>query len=339
MSATARIGGERRGARHALQDLELLRAIRVGDLQLEHEAVDLGLGQRIGAVVLQRVLGREHQERLGQRVGLVADRDLVFLHRLQQRALHLGRRAVDLVGEQQIGEHRPLAHAELARLRLVDQRADQVGGQQVGGELNPLITRVQGLGERGHRQGLGDAGNPLDQHVAIGEEADQQPFQHVALADDDLLHRADHVRAEMARSATRAGDPIDRLQGRPGLDARAVMRIRCHLLASKQCVGSGSDLSQGWPHGKYCRGVPIRLRADETQAPARLSDARLKYRSGRQAQRSAAATGARGRDHTPKTFRMGASSNRLQSSSSRCSVRSRLTRCRKVLRRPPRIIG
>jgi hypothetical protein len=187
--------------------------------------------------VLQWVLGREHQERLRQPIGLIADRHLVLLHRLEQSALHFGRRAVDLVREQQIGEHRSLAHAELARLRLIDQRADQIGGKQVGGELDPLMARMQGLGERGHGQGLGDPGDALDQHVTVGEQTDQQPFEHVALTDDDLLHRPDDVRPEMARSATHAGDSID-LQSRRGLDARAVMRIRCHVLASKQCVGS-----------------------------------------------------------------------------------------------------
>jgi MoxR-like ATPase len=36
--------------------------------------------------------------------------NLLLLHHLEQRALHLGRRAVDLVGEQQVREHRPQRH-------------------------------------------------------------------------------------------------------------------------------------------------------------------------------------------------------------------------------------
>ena len=36
--------------------------------------------------------------------GLVADRDLVLLHDLEERGLDLGRRPVDLVGEQEVGE-------------------------------------------------------------------------------------------------------------------------------------------------------------------------------------------------------------------------------------------
>src|SRR5439155_26680859 len=36
---------------HALQDGQLLVAAGVGELQLEHEAVELGLGQRVGALL------------------------------------------------------------------------------------------------------------------------------------------------------------------------------------------------------------------------------------------------------------------------------------------------
>ena len=47
-------------------------------------------------------------------MGLAVDGHLALLHRLEQRRLGLGRRAVDLVGEQEVGEHRPLAQRELA---------------------------------------------------------------------------------------------------------------------------------------------------------------------------------------------------------------------------------
>ena len=99
----------------------------IADQHLEHEAVDLRLGQRIGALGLDRVLGRQHQERVRHLEGLAADRDLALLHHFEQRALHLGRRAVDLVGQQQVGEDRAERGVELAGLLVVDPRADQVG--------------------------------------------------------------------------------------------------------------------------------------------------------------------------------------------------------------------
>ena len=109
-------------------------------MHLEHEAVDLRLGQRIRALLLDRVLRGEDDERLGQRVGLVADRDLPLLHRLEQRALHLGGGAVDLVGEHEVGEHRAPCGDELAGALLVDQRAGEVGRQQVRRELDAART-------------------------------------------------------------------------------------------------------------------------------------------------------------------------------------------------------
>ena len=42
---------------------------RVVDEHLEHEPVDLGLGERVGAVRLDRVLGRHDEERVGQAGG------------------------------------------------------------------------------------------------------------------------------------------------------------------------------------------------------------------------------------------------------------------------------
>jgi hypothetical protein len=73
--------------------------VRTGDEDVEHEAVELGLGQRVGALLLDRVLGGEDEERLRQRVGGPAGGDLVLLHRLEQRRLRLRRGPVDLVGQ------------------------------------------------------------------------------------------------------------------------------------------------------------------------------------------------------------------------------------------------
>ena len=45
------------------EDRQLLLGGRVADDELEQEAVELGLGQRVGALVLDRVLGGDDQER------------------------------------------------------------------------------------------------------------------------------------------------------------------------------------------------------------------------------------------------------------------------------------
>ena len=54
-------------AAHAQQDFLLLVPRGIADPHLEHEAVELRLGQRIGALLLDRVLGGEHEERLLER--------------------------------------------------------------------------------------------------------------------------------------------------------------------------------------------------------------------------------------------------------------------------------
>ena len=72
-------------------------------------------GSGIGALELDRVLGRDHHERSRQAVGVRVDGDLALLHRLEQRRLRLGRGPVDLVGEHDVGEHAAGAELELVR--------------------------------------------------------------------------------------------------------------------------------------------------------------------------------------------------------------------------------
>ena len=60
----------------ALRDRVLVLDRGIVDQHLEHEAVDLRLGQRIGALGLDRVLRRHDQERPLDDVRRAADRDL-----------------------------------------------------------------------------------------------------------------------------------------------------------------------------------------------------------------------------------------------------------------------
>ena len=75
------------GAGGVEQDLPLRLAVRIVDVDLHQEAVELRFGQRIGAFLLQRVLRRQHMERRRQVVARARDRDVMLLHRLQQRRL------------------------------------------------------------------------------------------------------------------------------------------------------------------------------------------------------------------------------------------------------------
>ena len=178
---------------HPVDDLAFLDVGGVTDQDLHQEPVALRLGQRVDALLLDRVLGGHHQERVGHLVGLAADRHLVLGHHLEQRRLHLGGRAVDLVGEQEVDEHRAELDVELLGGLPVDPGADDVGRDQVGGELDPGEGAADDPGEGLHRERLGHPGHALEQAVAAGQEGDEHPLDHPVLAHDDPLdleHRA-----------------------------------------------------------------------------------------------------------------------------------------------------
>ena len=93
-------------------------SFRVVDPDVEHEPVELRLGERVGAFLFDRVLGGEHEERLVQRVGRVAGRDPLLLHGLEQGGLGLRRRPVDFVGQEQVAEDGPVDESGTPSRRL-----------------------------------------------------------------------------------------------------------------------------------------------------------------------------------------------------------------------------
>ena len=97
---------ERMPAALVLHDPQLLVLVRIPERRAQEEAVELGLGQRKGALLLDRVLGRDQEERRGQGTRRAVDRDLTLRHRLEQRRLRLRHRPVDLVDEQHVARRR-----------------------------------------------------------------------------------------------------------------------------------------------------------------------------------------------------------------------------------------
>ena len=98
----------------------------------------------------------------------------------------------------------PVADGELAGLLVVDHGADEVGGQQVGRELDALEAGADRVGERPDGERLGQAGHALEQDVAAAEQADEDPLDHLALADDDLADLGGEQLDEGALLAGRA---------------------------------------------------------------------------------------------------------------------------------------
>ena len=101
-----------------LQHVPLLVRRWITERDPQQEAIELGLGERIRALVLHGVGGREHVEWRSKRERLTLDGHLPFLHRLEQGRLCLRGRAVDLVSQEQPSEDRPGPEHEV-RLALV----------------------------------------------------------------------------------------------------------------------------------------------------------------------------------------------------------------------------
>ena len=71
-------------ANHTVQDPPLFVSGRIIDANLHHEAVDLSFRQRIGTLLLNRILGGQHQKGRLQWKGSALDGHLLLLHCLQQ---------------------------------------------------------------------------------------------------------------------------------------------------------------------------------------------------------------------------------------------------------------
>ena len=147
---------------------------------MKRKAVQLRLGQRVGAFQFDGVLRGQDEERVGQRVGLTHDGDPPFLHGFEQRALGLGRGAVDLVGQHEVGEQRAGLEHELppAVFLLEDGVAGDVAGQQVGRELDALGLQPERLGQALDEFRLAQAGQTFEQQVAARQQGG-----------DDVIHQ------------------------------------------------------------------------------------------------------------------------------------------------------
>ena len=115
----------------------------------------------------------------------MADRDLVLLHHLEERRLHLRGRPVDLVGEEEVAEDRAELGLERPVSGAVDARAHEVGGHEVGSELDPRERPAENAGRRLDGEGLRQARHTLDQQMPVREQADEDALEHLVLPGDD----------------------------------------------------------------------------------------------------------------------------------------------------------
>ncbi|MNM46989.1 hypothetical protein D3C81_579470 [compost metagenome] len=81
-------------------------------------------------------------------------------------------------------EDRPLLEHEAAGFRAVDFGAGDVGREQVGGELDTMELGFDAFGQFLDGLGLGQARGAFDQHVAVGQEHDEQALDEFFLTKD-----------------------------------------------------------------------------------------------------------------------------------------------------------
>ena len=183
-------------APHQPDDLGFVCLGAVVDVYMHQEAVHLRFGQGVGPLLFHRVLRRHDDEQVGQFVRGAGHGHLALLHGFQQRGLDLGRCAVDLIRQHDIGEDGARFEAEgvLPALSVQDLRSGDIGRQQIRCELDAGKLGFQCLGHAFHRARFGQAGQAFHENVAVGQEANDQPFYHLLLADDGFPHSGLQIR-------------------------------------------------------------------------------------------------------------------------------------------------
>ena len=176
----------------ALQNQHLLGLRGVAHVQLKQEAVELGFGQAVRALLLNGVLGGEHHKGRGHFVGRAVLGYGALLHHLKQGRLRFGRGTVDFVNQHHAGENGAGPKLELAPVGPENTGAQHVGRHQVGGELDAAEGHVQGAGQQLGGEGFGHARYAFQQHVPIGKQGREQQFQQLLLAHNDAADALAH---------------------------------------------------------------------------------------------------------------------------------------------------
>ena len=219
------------------------------------------------ALLLDRVLRGEHEERLGQLARRAVDRHLLLGHRLEERRLRLRHRAVDLVDEEHVREHRARAELEVAVALVEDGEPGDIGRLQVGRALDPRERGAfDAAGDRTREHGLRRAGHVLQQDMTSADECGQD--------EPDLLGLAAHDRLDV------------REQPRRRVGGRAHGFIRLHQSSwrsvgvARSMIGALSSVDRASSSGEQLRFPDARTSAYASGLPAAVRTANLASRTG-----------------------------------------------------------
>ena len=116
------------------------------------------------------------------------DGNLALLHRFQQGRLGTRSGAVNLVGKQDIGDHRTFAVAELRRTRIEHHGAGDISWEQIRSELHAAETSANCSRQRSGEHGLAESRHIFQQHMAFTKDRDDRSGDHLSLANNDLFH-------------------------------------------------------------------------------------------------------------------------------------------------------
>src|SRR5665213_690889 len=142
----------------------------IADAQAHEKAVELAFRQRISALEFKRILRGQDEERRPERSGFTVERNLMFAHRFEKGRLRSRRGAVNLVGQDDLGEQRPRLEDKGAGGLIVNADAKKIARQQVGRKLNAMKRASQTASERLGQERLTNAWRVLNEQMALGEE-------------------------------------------------------------------------------------------------------------------------------------------------------------------------
>ena len=133
--------------------------------QLVKESIKLSLRQWIGSLLVDRILGGEHEEWSVQFSDFPSSRHAALLHRFQHSGLGLWSGAIDLIRQNQMCKNRPVLKLKhpFSLISFVHHVcSEHIGRHEVWGELYAIEGQVEYLAEGANQQCFAKPGDALE---------------------------------------------------------------------------------------------------------------------------------------------------------------------------------
>ena len=111
-------------------------AVGHAEFDAHEETVELRFRQREGADLVLRILRREHEEAQATVARPIRSSHVALLHRLQQRALRLGRRPIDLIHQHYLRKERSRVENKPPLIPIEDRVPQDIRRQQIARKLD-----------------------------------------------------------------------------------------------------------------------------------------------------------------------------------------------------------